>query len=89
MRKEVENWWRQANSDLEKAKVLFKSGNFDGTAFFCQQAAEKSLKALVIVKTKEKKIESHSLVYLGKEANVFIFPWTEETEPAVFYFQIP
>lgn len=70
MRKEIENWWKQAKNDLEKAKVLFGSKNFDGSAFFCQQAAEKSLKALVLFKNRKKSAEGHSLVYLGKIAGL-------------------
>ena len=45
MRQEITNWLEQSLNDLEKAEVLFKSRNFDGTAFFCQQAVEKALKS--------------------------------------------
>lgn len=70
MRKEIENWWKQGKNDFEKANVLFKSGNFDGTAFFCQQSVEKTLKALILLKTKEKRVEGHSLIHLGKMAGL-------------------
>ncbi len=70
MRKEIENWWKQGKNDLEKAKVLFTSGNFDGTAFYCQQAVEKVLKCLILFKTKESRVEGHSLIYLGKQAGL-------------------
>ena len=40
MKKEVENWWKHAQKDLEKAEVLYDSKHFDGAAFFCQQSVE-------------------------------------------------
>lgn len=91
MRKEIENWWKQGRNDLEKAKNLFKTGNFDGTAFFCQQAAEKSLKALILLKTKEKKIEGHSLVYLGKTAKLpeSFFSGLKKLSPQYFIARYP
>ncbi len=69
MRQEIKNWWEQAKNDFQKAKVLYQSGNYDGVAFYCQQAAEKALKAVIILKTKEK-TEGHSLIYLGKVAKI-------------------
>jgi len=42
MRKEIENWWKQGINDLEKARVLFKSGNYDGSSFFSQHFMMKS-----------------------------------------------
>jgi len=70
MRKEIENWWRQAEKDLEKAHWLSAGEHFDGTALYCQQAVEKALKALILRTTREKKIAGHSLVHLGKMAKV-------------------
>jgi HEPN domain-containing protein len=91
MRKEIENWWKQGKNDLEKAKVLFKSKNFDGTSFFCQQAVEKTLKALILSKTKEKNIEGHSLVYLGKRAKLpkSFFSGLKKLSPQYFISRYP
>jgi HEPN domain-containing protein len=91
MRKEIENWWKQGKNDLEKAKVLFKSKNFDGTSFFCQQAVEKTLKALILLKTKEKNIEGHSLVYLGKMARLpkTFFSGLKKLSPQYFISRYP
>ncbi len=69
MREEIEHWWKQAQKDFHKAEVLFHSKDYDGVAFYSQQAAEKSLKAVILFKTKEK-AEGHSLIYLGKSAEV-------------------
>ena len=91
MRKEIENWWRQGKNDLEKAKVLYKSKNFDGTAFYCQQSIEKCLKALILLKSKEKRIEGHSLVYLGKRANLpeHFFSGLRKLSPQYFISRYP
>ncbi|MEK6937675.1 MAG: HEPN domain-containing protein [Nanoarchaeota archaeon] len=69
MREEIEHWWKQAENDLQKAEVLFKSENYDGVAFYSQQATEKALKAVILYLTKEK-VVGHSLFYLGKQAKV-------------------
>lgn len=91
MRKETENWWKQGKNDLEKARVLFKNKNFDGSAFYCQQAVEKTLKALILLKAKEKSIEGHSLVYLGKIARVpgSYFSGLKKLSPQYFISRYP
>ncbi len=43
-------WWRQAESDLKTAEVLFDEGAFDACAFHAQQAAEKAVKALLYLR---------------------------------------
>jgi HEPN domain-containing protein len=69
MRTEARNWWKQAEDDFEKAKILFDNKKYDGTTFFCQQAVEKGLKALIIKEQKKiKKI--HDLVRLGKDVEL-------------------
>lgn len=69
MKAEVKRWWKQARSDLAKAKILFNNRKYDGTTFYCQQAAEKALKALSLKKfNKIRKI--YDLVELGKEVKL-------------------
>lgn len=91
MRKEIENWWKQAKNDLEKAKVLFDAGKFDGTAFFCQQATEKSLKALILLESREKNVEGHSLVHLGSRAKIpdRFFSGLKKLSPQYFIARYP
>ncbi|MCE4611062.1 MAG: HEPN domain-containing protein [Desulfurococcales archaeon] len=48
MRAEAEAWLRQAERDLVKAENDLKTGDWDGAAFWSQQAAEKALKALLL-----------------------------------------
>jgi len=91
MRKEIENWWLQGKNDLEKARVLFKSKNYDGCSFFSQQAVEKVLKALILLRSKEKKIEGHSLIFLGKTAGVpdLFFSGLKKLSPQYFISRYP
>lgn len=46
MRIEIENWLRQAEADLRKARILAQNEAFDGAVFYSQQSVEKALKAL-------------------------------------------
>ena len=69
MRKEVINWLKQANKDFEVAEKTLHLNEYYSVVFWCQQAVEKGLKALVLEKNKEK-IIGHSLIKLGKEAHI-------------------
>jgi len=46
MRKEIDNWWKQAEADLRSAGNRIKSEDYYLAVFSCQQAVEKALKAL-------------------------------------------
>jgi HEPN domain-containing protein len=61
-REEADRWWQQAQADLKTAHVLFENDEFGPCAFFCQQAAEKALKALLYLRGT--KVFGHSLVAL-------------------------
>ena len=43
MRKEVTNWIKQANKDLEVAEKTFNIKEYYSAVFWCQQAIEKGL----------------------------------------------
>lgn len=47
MNEEAMRWLSQADEDLRTAEILFSSQRYDPCAFFCQQAAEKGLKAML------------------------------------------
>lgn len=91
MRKEIQNWWSQAEKDLEKANWLYKGKHFDGTALFCQQAVEKALKALILLTTKTKRVEGHSLVYLASTAKLppRYLPGLRRLSPEYFVSRYP
>lgn len=68
MRKEIENWIKQAEYDFDSAKDNFKIERYSVTAFLSQQAVEKMLKAGYMVKKNTiVPPATHSLVFLGKE----------------------
>ena len=90
MRKEIDNWLKQANKDLEVAEKNFEIKEYYSAVFWCQQSIEKGLKALIINKTKDKAI-GHSLVQLGKEAKVpnDFFSKLKKLSPQYFLARYP
>ena len=65
MKEEIKSWLEQSDEEFDTAKINFNAGKFFSAAFWCQQSAEKSFKALLIVKTgKFPKI--HDLTRLAK-----------------------
>ena len=64
---EYENWLEQAKADLTTAKNSNNSKDFYASCFWSQQAVEKSLKSLIIKKTKELP-KIHDLVILSRLA---------------------
>ena len=67
MRKEIENWWKQAQRDLITAENCKNSGDYYACAFFYKQSVEKALKALFLLKNRISPGKSHSLIYLATE----------------------
>lgn len=70
MRPEVQRWFLQSKEEFQTAKVSFDGQKWFAAAFWCQQAVEKALKALYIVKRKESSGTTHSLTFLGREVGV-------------------
>lgn len=67
MRKDVEEWWKQAKRDLVTAENCKNSEDYYACAFFCQQSVEKALKALFMLKNRTSSGKTHSLIYLALE----------------------
>lgn len=67
MKRETAPWWRQAEADLETARVTFDAGRYYAASWFCQQAAEKGLKALFIERNGPDIPKIHDLESLGEE----------------------
>jgi HEPN domain-containing protein len=70
MRKEAENFLKQAESDFKNAKILMGSGGYDLVAFLSHQIAEKAIKAYIIVKKEESPPKTHNLKEFGDFADV-------------------
>ncbi len=66
---EHKEWIVQAESDLRKANILFKGGEFDGVVFYSQQSAEKALKSVFIF-LGNGLIRTHDLLLLGRNVKL-------------------
>ena len=65
MKSIVNNWIRQAESDLNSAKYNLDGNKLDVASYLCQQTAENSLKALYLYKN-DKLWKTHDLVKLAE-----------------------
>lgn len=70
MRKEILDWWNQAEDDFDAAEYNFQGEKYYVAAFLCQQAVEKGLKALFLQNKKGEVPQSHSLIYLATNTSV-------------------
>jgi HEPN domain-containing protein len=66
VRQEADRWWRQALEDLDTAEKNFDLRKFYVTAFYCQQAVEKAMKALFLEKKREIPPKTHNLLELAE-----------------------
>jgi len=67
MRPEIQRWLSQAEDDLKDAQATAEANRHAATAFHCQQAVEKALKALFMQQRETDAPRSHSLIFLGHE----------------------
>jgi len=69
MRKEAENWMKQAESDMKNAELMYNSGAYDIASFLSHQLAEKALKAYYIYSRKEFPNKTHNLKEYAEAIN--------------------
>lgn len=72
MSKASTRWMDQAQYDLDTAHAMFESGRYLYVLFCCQQAVEKTLKALISQRTKELPPRIHQLKRLAETAKLEI-----------------
>lgn len=65
-----EEWFKQADYDLETAKAMLKTRRYIYTVFMCHLAIEKALKGLFAKKFRENPSKTHNLNYLCEEINL-------------------
>lgn len=65
MREEIKNGLKQAKEELDSAEKNLQIKKYYLVAFLSQQACEKGLKALLMLKTKKRIFETHSLIEWG------------------------
>lgn len=64
IQKKTDYWLDIAEYDIKTARSMQKGGRYLYTVFMCQQAVEKMLKTLYIMKFSKEAPLSHNLVYL-------------------------
>lgn len=63
-------WIEQAEYDLETANAMFAACRYTYVLFCCQQAVEKSVKAIIVERTNELPPRIHSLPRLVELGNI-------------------
>jgi HEPN domain-containing protein len=70
IKKDIQYWVNISKYDLDTASSLLKSKRYLYVLFMCQQAIEKMLKGIIILKTKEFPPRIHNLVKLAELAGI-------------------
>ncbi len=67
-----EQWTERAEYDLETARAMLQAGRHLYVVFCCQQAVEKALKGLIVLRTGEMPPRLHNLARLAGRAGLEI-----------------
>ncbi|HOC68560.1 MAG: HEPN domain protein [Candidatus Hydrogenedentes bacterium ADurb.Bin101] len=70
----VEGWIEQAKYDFDTASAMFDSGRYLYVVFCCQQAIEKTLKAIIAKKSGAFPPKIHNLPRLAELAGIVMEP---------------
>lgn len=68
----TQEWFEQANYDLETARYLFEGGRYIYAVFMCHLALEKALKSMVVIATRRQPPKSHNLIFLLKKSEIIV-----------------
>lgn len=68
--KPIEEWFKQANYDLDTAKAMFETGRYIYAVFMCHLSIEKALKGLYTKSFQKDPAKTHDLNYLCKKINI-------------------
>jgi len=71
VKEEAERWWKYSESDVKTAKYLFEGKKYKDASFYCQQAVEKLLKAVVVLQTGQRPPRTHDLQGLAEQLPEF------------------
>lgn len=66
LRPETKLWWAQAKRDMKIAEANHADRNYEASVFFCEQATQKALKALILHRTSKAPPKIHNLSELGR-----------------------
>jgi len=70
LRPETKLWWSQSKRDFRIAERNHANRDYEVSVFYCEQAAQKALKALLLHRTSEMPPKIHNLVELGRLVGV-------------------
>ncbi len=68
--KTINNWICQSKEDLQTAKENYEIKNYYTTAFYCEQAIEKGMKALILKEHTQNFSKTHNLTEFNKITNL-------------------
>ena len=88
MEQTVKQWVEHAESDLKTARALVKSRRNVHALFFCQQAVEKTLKAVFVFKKRKHPPRIHNLTRLAELAELSLDPNRTRTLARISSFYI-
>ena len=88
MRKDADYWLNLASYDIETAKAMLSSGRFLYVLFTCQQALEKTLKALIIESTGKFPPRIHDLLKLTRLAKLDVSTEQAETLSRLSFYYL-
>lgn len=64
MKNKFQEWFRQADYDMDTADAMFASGRYFYAVFMCHLSLEKALKGLIAKRLDELPPKTHNLLYL-------------------------
>ena len=67
---ETKLWWSQAKRDFRIAERNHANRDYEVSVFYCEQAALKALKALILHRTSQMPPKIHNLVELGRRVAI-------------------
>ncbi len=70
--KPPDEWFKQADYDIETAEAMFKAGRYIYTVFMCHLAVEKALKGIYTKQFQQTPPKTHNLLYLIEKAKIEI-----------------
>jgi len=71
MKQKVRVWYEISQEDFEVAELTFKSSRYLHTAFMCQQAIEKAVKAVYSGKFDKVPPKKHDLLALCRDTGIY------------------
>ena len=86
--KHIEYWIKNAESDLDTARLLLENKKVLHSLFFCHLVIEKTLKALVLNYTNDFAPKSHNLIFLTDKSGITLAEEFEDFTGILMKYQL-